>query len=196
MTDTTTAGRAGIDSQINAMVSGQAVHHAADGHAVPINVQGDSGAISLRNIPGEAPQVTVLRAPNSGNSNRVHDNGTDIRAAAASLAGNLNDLQAKLTETKGFDPQTGKPVLALSAGGRQRADVERQLAQMRATAGLQTVQWAKLQAQRDADAAEDARRLVVAKFVGSDPERAAAVKAEMDRRGAAALVDELLGKAK
>lgn len=179
------SGRAAVASEIDRMVTNGHVHR----------VTGDAGDISVTvaRDGNEPASSTVHRASTPGSdAGRIHDDGVSIEHAASMLQTDLNSLQAKLDATSGYDPKTG--VALPQYVGRDRENIVRQLEGLKRTAALQVQQWNALKAQRTADAKVAAQKAEIEKFVGSDPAKAAAVTAELNRRGAVELVDKLFGK--
>ncbi len=174
-----------MDAQIDALVAKLARPGAT-------RIEGDKGAMQMtisRDENGNLnSQQTVLRAP-TPSSGRLPDSGVDTQAEAQRLHRQLNDMDERLKAVAGFDRVTGKPLFVLPEGSRERQNLALQRDQFARSVTHQLGVFRQLDAQREADrnsvTGPEAERRMTEAFTLGNPERARALREELDRLEAA-----------
>jgi hypothetical protein len=190
---------ADMQAQIAAMVAGQTTRVGASVSRVGISGDTMGGmAVTGTRDPATGVMSTTIRQlskPTAPPSDRVADDGRDLRASAQQLKSELTKLETQLNEHK-FDPATGQKLYTLAPGSAARQSVEARLNQMRQTTAHQLAVFQKIEAQRAADAqAREETRLVEA-FTLGDKRREAMLNEEVERERARQLAKRIVNGGK
>lgn len=140
----------------------------------------------LQEVPSQQGGTEAVRLP---------DRGQDIPAQVNAINANLSRMEKSLSEVR-YDKTTGEPTYIIQ--GQARAALEAQFQRARAAAAFDLAQLQALADQRQADEAgrqpELERQAKIAQWVNGDPAKRAAVERALIERGAADLVDQILGR--